>query len=127
MVREFSLRVARLEAALSDYETRLARIEAAKPAIKPHDTGELRRSRAAGARTWKLLVEYFDEGELDLLAFGLDVTYSELPGEDKSGRAKALVGHMLRRNRLQDLILAAQAERGFVEWPVLPRGDGDDE
>ncbi len=52
----------------------------------------------------EVLVQRFSLEDLKTLCFDLDVDYDSLPGEGKAGKARELVAHMQRHNRLPDLI-----------------------
>ncbi len=73
------------------------------------------------ARLYKMLSRYFDEQELRSLMFELGVEYDNLPGVGVIGKARELVAYMNRRNRLNDLIMAAYKERPQIPWPHPPQ------
>jgi len=76
---------------------------------------------AYSARLYKMLSRYFDEQELRSLMFELGVEYDNLPGIGVIGKSRELVAFMNRRNRLNDLIMAAYKERPQVPWPHPPQ------
>jgi formylglycine-generating enzyme required for sulfatase activity len=61
---------------------------------------------------------YFDEEDLKQLALDLRVDYADLAGDGKAGKARALVEHLLRRDRLVELIAYARERRPQVAWPA---------
>ena len=52
----------------------------------------------------KILSKQFDEGELRIFCFNLEVDYDDLPGEGKVNKARELIGYFDRRNQLSKLI-----------------------
>jgi len=54
-------------------------------------------------RLHKLLVEYFDQGELRTLCFYLGVDYDVLDGEGKTNKARELIKFLERHSRIADL------------------------
>jgi hypothetical protein len=71
-------------------------------------------------RLRQLLVEHFDESELRDLTFDLNVDYENLGGSGKSDKARALIGYLKRRGRLEELITLAQRRRSHVAWTDEP-------
>lgn len=59
----------------------------------------------------RLLAKYFDLEDLRTLVFDLGVEWDELAGETKSARARELIAHLQRRDRLSDLITAIATSR----------------
>lgn len=57
------------------------------------------------------LAKYFDESELHMLSFSLDVDYEDLAGASRTDKAMALVTYCDRRGRLSELSRAIQAAR----------------
>jgi hypothetical protein len=100
---------------------RLAQLEKHSRPTTTSYTGKLRRSRETAVTVWRLLSNYFDNDELDTLAFTLNIPHQTITGDTAPAQAKNLVRYAMRQNRLQELILAAQAERPFLEWPVVPK------
>ena len=66
-----------------------------------------------------ILGEYFDEDDLQVLCFDLQVDYEELPGETKSQKAAALITHMARLDRVAELIDLCSQARPNVPWADL--------
>ncbi len=62
------------------------------------------------------LTDYFSDGELHTLCFDLGVDYEELPGTGKADKARELVDHFNRRNRIPELVAACEKERPSVLW-----------
>jgi hypothetical protein len=52
-----------------------------------------------------ILVERFSEEELKTLCSELGVAYDDLPSEGRSAKARELVLHLARRDRIADLIV----------------------
>ena len=77
-----------------------------QPETASTNTAELRR----------LLVLHFSLGELRSLCQDLGVGYEELGGETKDSKSLALIEYLNRRNRLVELVVAAQRERPQVAW-----------
>jgi hypothetical protein len=50
------------------------------------------------------LIAYFDEGELQTLAFDLGVDYENLPGKTKGDKARELIAFLNRRGRIHELV-----------------------
>jgi hypothetical protein len=70
---------------------------------------------------YQLLRERFDEQELLILCFHLNVDYEALPGAGKDARAEELVSHLDRRGRLGDLIREGKRQRPDVPWDSAPQ------
>ena len=73
---------------------------------KPEYLAELRQN----------LDEYFNDGELRNLCFDLDVSYDNLPGEEKASKARELVDYMKRHGQIPDLVQAAAKQRLHADW-----------
>jgi hypothetical protein len=56
------------------------------------------------SKLYQVLSDRFSDGELQSLAFDLEVDYESLPGAGKSGKARELVAFLERRGRVRDLI-----------------------
>jgi hypothetical protein len=59
----------------------------------------------------RLLVDHFDEEELETLCFDLGVDYDSLPAEGKANKARELVAFLERRDRIPELIAKLKVER----------------
>jgi hypothetical protein len=64
----------------------------------------------------KLLVEYFNLGELQTLCFDLDVDYDSLPGEGKASKARELVAYLGRRGIISKLVRIGKQQRPDIPW-----------
>jgi hypothetical protein len=75
----------------------------------------------SGHKLHKLLVERLSDQELRTFCFHLKervdaaVDYENLEGNGKEAKARELVDHFLRRNRLTELALALQRERSDID------------
>ncbi len=56
------------------------------------------------SKLYKVLSDRFSDGELQSLAFDLEIDYESLPGEGKLSKARELVAYLERRGRVRDLI-----------------------
>lgn len=65
------------------------------------------------------LVTAFDESELIDLCFDLGINYEALVGEAFPDKARNLVLHQQRRQRLNDLIEHCKRLRPSHEWPMV--------
>ncbi len=68
------------------------------------------------AQLRQLLVDHYSEGELRTLCFDLGVDYESLPAEGKANKARELVAHLERRNRIHELIEMGRRLRPTVDW-----------
>ena len=62
----------------------------------------------------------FNEEELRMLCFRLEVDYDDLGGKTKSGNARQLVAYCRRHNRLGQLVAELEALRPGTNWRQLP-------
>lgn len=67
----------------------------------------------------QLVLQYFNTSELQDICFQLDVDFEELEGSGKSNKARELITHMRRRNRLPDLVEVGKQLRPQLEWPII--------
>jgi hypothetical protein len=67
-----------------------------------------------------LIGERFQTEDLKNLCFRLDVEYDDLPAETKSGKARELVAHSERHNRMDELVQEGKKLRSKVNWPQPP-------
>lgn len=78
-------------------------------------------------RLRQLLTAYFNESELRTLAFDLGLDYELLPGATRGDKARELVAHLWRTDRLGELIYMGREARPNADWPdgtaVPPPGD----
>lgn len=70
----------------------------------------------ARAQLRRDLTEYFSAEELKTLCFDFGIDYDDLPGEDKSAKARELITYLKRRSRISDLIKACYSERPQIPW-----------
>ena len=68
-------------------------------------------------RLRRILNERFDESELRTLCFDLRVDYDSLPGMTKTDKARELISHLRRHDRIPDLIGVVKLQR-----PDIPYG-----
>jgi hypothetical protein len=59
----------------------------------------------------KILVEYFNDGELRDICFELDVAYESLPGMGKRDKARELVAECQRKGKMVQLTSICTRER----------------
>lgn len=67
----------------------------------------------------ELLVERFSISELHDLCFGLGVDYDDLPGQEKTAKARELILYLMRRSRLEDLIKEGRRQRPELPWETI--------
>lgn len=65
----------------------------------------------------KLVLQYFNASELQDMCFHLDIDFETLEGSGKSNKARELITHMQRRNRLSDLVTLGKKHRPQLDWP----------
>ena len=65
----------------------------------------------------KLMMQYFDLGELRTIAFDLGISYDDLRGSTRSEFVESLIGHCHRNGKLSQLLTLCRQQRGFVDWP----------
>jgi hypothetical protein len=65
-------------------------------------------------RLYDVLLRYFSLAELEDVCFRLGVDWDELPGSTKASKARALVDHLARRNRLEEIARIVSEERSNV-------------
>ncbi len=68
------------------------------------------------AKLRQIIVDGFDEEELQDLCFDLEVDYEDLPAVGKSGKARELVALFQRQNRIVALIAACKEQRPNIDW-----------
>jgi len=78
--------------------------------VSPESLSQLRQA----------LSRYFDQSELHNLAFDLNVDFEELPGANKSDKARSLVTYMERRGGLMELVGMGRQLRPSAAWPEFP-------
>lgn len=71
------------------------------------------------SRLHRQLMEYFNNAELDELAFGLGIGPEEFGGHDLPSRALALIAYASRHGLLERLTDAARKARPQVRWPWI--------
>jgi|GEM_PF-3450989 len=64
----------------------------------------------------ELLVAYFDESELQMLCFYLGITYEDLSGQNRSDKINAMITHIERRKRIDELLSVGQKLRPELAW-----------
>ncbi len=73
----------------------------------------------SNAELRQLLVEYFNDSELQELCFDLGVSYEEVPGRGKREKAMELIAFMERRGRLPELLDLCRQRRANINWPAV--------
>ena len=63
-----------------------------------------------------LLVNHFEDDELEDLCFDLDLPYSDLKGDTRKSKARELVKYFDNRNELSVLVAKCQELRPNVVW-----------
>ncbi len=63
------------------------------------------------------LIGTFDQEELQLLCFDLNVEYEDMPGETRRAKAQKIVEYFSRQGRLADLINYCICQRPNYTWP----------
>ena len=64
----------------------------------------------------ELLTAHFDESELRTLCFYLSIPYEDLSGQNRSDRINALIEHVERHRRIDDLLHIGRRLRPDVPW-----------
>ena len=67
----------------------------------------------------RLLVQFFDTGELRTLCFDLAVDYENLPPGGKADKARELLAYLDRHGRVQELLALGRRQRPDVPWPAV--------
>lgn len=126
-VDELTLEVVELRLLLSEVMVGTARLIAQleQARIEPEYRlpSERKRWPAEGeesdvARLHRLLVEYFNNEELDSLALEAGIAPESYSGSTRPARALALVQVASRHDRLEELVRVARRERPRVKWPL---------
>lgn len=68
----------------------------------------------------EILIEKFDEGELQTLSGDLRVDYDNLPGSGKANKARELIRFLERRNQIRELLRIGKQHRSDISWPEQP-------
>jgi hypothetical protein len=64
----------------------------------------------------RILTTRFSDGELRTLCFDLGVDYENLPGQGKADKARELISHLERRQRIAALVAIVRAQRPDIAW-----------
>jgi len=64
------------------------------------------------------LKTYFSMGELEMLAFGLGISFEDLGGSGRAGKALAMLQYTQRHGKYDDLIQVIVDERDEVNWDI---------
>lgn len=64
----------------------------------------------------QILNDYFNESELQNLAFDLGLDYENLPGKSKGDKARELIAFLERRGRLSELVQTCYQLRPNASW-----------
>jgi hypothetical protein len=70
-------------------------------------------------RLRQVLVNYFDENELETLCYDLGIDYQDLPGDGKTKKTIELVKHFARRGKTAELIDYCSRQRPNLEWDKI--------
>lgn len=62
----------------------------------------------------QILIKHFSEGELRTLCFDVGIDYDDLPGDGKANKARELVAHFERRNKIAELIFIIAQHRPSI-------------
>lgn len=124
-VDELTLEVVELRLLLSDVMVGTAKLIAQLdgagiiPEYRlPRRGQRLEEEESDVARLHRLLVEYFNNEELDSLALEAGIAPESYSGSTRPARALALVQVASRHDRLEELVRAARQERPRVKWPL---------
>jgi DNA-binding NtrC family response regulator len=71
-------------------------------------------------RLRRILDTRFAEGELRTLCYDLDLDYDDLPGDRKADKARELVRHLERHDRISELVEIGKELRPDVPWGEMP-------
>jgi hypothetical protein len=64
----------------------------------------------------KILSERFNVNELQTLCFDLDVKFDALPGQGSDNKARELISHLERRDRIPELVEIGKQLRPDISW-----------
>jgi hypothetical protein len=71
----------------------------------------------------QILVKYFDDDELRTLCFELRVEYADLPSASRRGKARELIAHLERRDRLPELVKIGREMRPNAPWESVSKAE----
>jgi DNA-binding NtrC family response regulator len=111
MLRELVDRACR---AREEGNVHTAGVASEESAQRPKYSVELHR------RLRRILDTRFAEGELRTLCYDLDLDYDDLPGDGKADKARELVRHLERHDRLSELVEIGKELRPDVPWGEIP-------
>ncbi len=72
----------------------------------------------------QILTTRFSDGELRTLCFDLGVDYENLPGQGKADKARELISHLERRQRIAALVATGRGQRPDIAWDVALEATG---
>jgi hypothetical protein len=72
------------------------------------------------AKLLENLVQHFGEDELRTLCFYLEVDYENLTAQGKDGKARDLIIHLERLERIPELMECCRKLRPMISWEDLP-------
>lgn len=72
------------------------------------------------AEVQQKMTQYFDQSEIQTMAFMLGVDYDSLRGATKPTKVSSLLAYISRTGRLPELLAYAGKERPNVTWPEIP-------
>jgi hypothetical protein len=64
----------------------------------------------------KILADRFDANELRTLCFDLDIKFDALPGQGSDSKARELISHLERRDRIPELVEIGKQLRPDIPW-----------
>ena len=99
----------------------LAREEAGdNPAISVQEVKK--STNSLGPKLYQNLDKHFSEEDLRTLCFELGVDYESLPAQGKAGKARELILHLERHERIAELIDRCRKLRPKISWEDTRRG-----
>jgi hypothetical protein len=95
----------------------IARSQPAKAAQAELVPGGQRSSEHPSAPSLRqMLIDHFNDSELNDLCFDLGIEYTDLPGEGRADKARELVAHVQRRGRTAELVALCRQFRPDANW-----------
>ena len=67
----------------------------------------------------ELILAQFDQEELRTLAFDMNVEYDDLRGEGRRAKARELVDHLQRRQKIEELLTYCRQKRPNGKWDTV--------
>jgi ATP/maltotriose-dependent transcriptional regulator MalT len=82
--------------------------------------GKMRLRKLRLRKLRYILVEHFDQDELQTFCFELGINYESLPGEGLANKARETVNYLARHNRLPELLALGRQQRPDISWDAVP-------